>query len=353
MTGTAFRLTLLLLILLILPQVAQQTTARYLLWQPSARAYAMGGTGVALSDAAFGTWQNPATLAKVRGIATSGALVKPFPFFDNSGHAYGAAAIRIAGIGVLAGSFNGFWRTRQLQTDVTGEIIAVDGNKPSIFKPTHWHAKLSYAVNLSENTLIGVGLGLLRTKLSSVRVSAEQEGGKTWSALVDAGFLVSNLLPGATIERSSDRPPVIAADLTPRKPSPGLAFGVSVRNLGPKISYIDDAQKDSPPGMLAAGLAYRPLISDPLDVLLTADFGKEIFESSAIDEMHFGGEFTLLNIFALRGGYWMSSAEGGKDYWTYGIGIITKYAQLSIARYDRSIMPTWHFDSSMTLEFPL
>ncbi|NIU08417.1 MAG: hypothetical protein GWN81_06050, partial [Phycisphaerae bacterium] len=125
---------------------SQNSTARFMLWQPSARSISMGGVGTAIVDNSFAVFYNPAGLAFANGINLAGSFVKPFPFFEHTIHSLTALSASFKGFGTLAISANRFWRERQAITDETGpEIIGVDEKKFNFFKSTHWEIKLSYA----------------------------------------------------------------------------------------------------------------------------------------------------------------------------------------------------------------
>jgi hypothetical protein len=79
---------LFLILILIQPMNAQKSTARFLLWQPSALSHAMGGVGTALHEDAFAMYYNPSALAFSRRFNAVGSLVKPLPFFGNTVHSF-------------------------------------------------------------------------------------------------------------------------------------------------------------------------------------------------------------------------------------------------------------------------
>ena len=62
---------------------AQNAGARFLLWKPSAKSMALGGSGAARFDGASSVYFNPALLSKTESFNLSASYVKPLPFFDN------------------------------------------------------------------------------------------------------------------------------------------------------------------------------------------------------------------------------------------------------------------------------
>ena len=151
---------------------AQNSTARFMLWQPSARSIAMGGAGTAITDNGFAVFYNPAGLAFAKGITAAGSFGKPYPFFKHTIHSLTALSFPLKGCGTLAISANRFWRERQVITSDYGPNgINVNGENLNFFKSTHWEAKLSYATLLNNHMSIGVNISFLRIKLSESPVS--------------------------------------------------------------------------------------------------------------------------------------------------------------------------------------
>lgn len=128
-------------------------------------------------------------------------------------------------------------------------------------------------------------------------------------------------------------------------------MGFSLSNAGPSISFIDNAQKDNPPTLISIGTAYFPVSSPVFTLLFSIDFEKEIFESSPLDYLHLGDEITLFNIVSLRSGYFLDTNSPTTSYFTFGGGIHLKFFSFNIARYKRSLLPSWHFDGTISLEF--
>src|SRR3990172_2774730 len=153
-----------------LPLFSQNSTVRFMLWQPSARSMAMGGAGVAVTDNSFAAFYNPAALAFSK-INLSTSYVEPFPFLENTIHSLTALAIPLRGIGVFGFSANRFWMEGQAYTDESGpEILGGDFVDTNFFKSTHWELKLSYAALLSENVSAGINVSFLKINLAEVNV---------------------------------------------------------------------------------------------------------------------------------------------------------------------------------------
>ena len=131
----------------------------------------------------------------------------------------------------------------------------------------------------------------------------------------------------------------------------GISLGLDASNLGPDISFVDAEQKDSPPSKITLGMSYIPLSSYPVSILVGTDFEERLNENNFIDYIHLGGEVRIFKVLAVRGGYFYGTSENLLSYPTYGFGICLRYVSINIARYNRSLESTWHFDSIISLEF--
>ncbi len=329
---------------------SQNSTARFMLWQPSARSISLGGLGTAIVDNSFAVYYNPAGLAFSKGIDIVGSFVKPFSFFENTIHSLSAVSMSIKDYGTFAISANRFWRERQEITHNTPEIVGIDGEKFSFLKSTHWEAKLSYATLLNRNVSVGINISLLRIKLSNIGAGTELEGGKIYTAMFGGGLLIKNIFPKATLKLMHRHQSNFLMQHANNRDYQGISIGFAVLNVGSKIIFIDDAQKDNPPTLVSLGFAYWPVSSNIYSIMLSTDFEKQIFESSTLDYIHLGTEIRILHLFSVRTGYILDTSKPYTSYFSFGGGIHLKYFSINIARYKRSIVPTWHFDGTISVE---
>ena len=326
----------------------QTTTARFLLWHPSARSIALGGAGAATTNGAFSVFYNPAGLAFAKRFSIVGSLGRPVPFFDNTYHFFSAVSLH-GNAGTIAISTNQFWRERQVRTAEFGGDLGLMGEEFDYFKPMHWEAKISIAALLSNNSSFGFNLSVLRIKLSSLGASAEGGSGKRVTGLFGCGFLVNNIFPGATFQFNRTFRSGLAKVSFRRQPSEGFSIGGSIINVGPKIMFIDADQSDQPPTIATLGIAYLPLAMNVLKILLTADFEKQIHESSKLDYIHLGNEIIIANTFSIRRGYFLDTYGPKNSYNTWGFGLSYRFLNLDVARYKQFILPTWRVDCSITV----
>ena len=135
-----------------------------------------------------------------------------------------------------------------------------------------------------------------------------------------------------------------------------ISFGAALRNLGPKIAYIDASQADPLPQHIVLGTAYELMDTQYHDVLLSFDLYKPLIADGSFlgnlvkawadegmgDELremdlHVGGEYKYglsarqdEAFFALRAGYsWDSDGELKTP--TFGVGLKYNRFQVDVA----------------------
>lgn len=129
----------------------------------------------------------------------------------------------------------------------------------------------------------------------------------------------------------------------------GLSAGLALTNLGTKIGYTNDATggKDYLPANLGLGIAYTAVIDEDNKLMVGLDAVKLLVpsapsDSNAVEQYqgynvpnswghsfsnsayHFslGGEYTFLQSFSVRAGYYLeTAAEGDLRYFTAGLGL--------------------------------
>ncbi len=155
--------------------VSQNTTARFLLWHPSARSIALGGSGTALIDNDFSVFYNPAGMAYEKRIKLFSSYGQPFPFFENTQYAYSGVAVGTS-IGTFGIAINQFWRESQQRTGQFGELLGGFGEDDGLMDPLHWKGSLSFAAIIKPNTAIGMSINLLHMELAKIGAGSEKNG---------------------------------------------------------------------------------------------------------------------------------------------------------------------------------
>lgn len=297
---------------------------------PGARSGAMGETGTAFSNNANALFYNSALLAwqfdpeyKIGGNSFEANLMhsKWLPKFnlDDLYYDYAAARYYIPDFGMVAMSLT-FLNLGDNQW--TGE----NGEDLGTFSSNELALTVGYSFFLQENLSLGTNLKYISSNLapSNIEVGNETGSGQSSSFAIDLGVLW--------------KPDILESN---------LSLGAAINNIGPAMSYVDEAQSDPLPTHLRMGAAYeyeldeynkligtyettRLLIykeGDQADPVLKAMFYSTWFGYSAQDSWNkfthaLGIEYGYNNLFFLRGGYFYEHPdEGNRNFYTMGIGL--------------------------------
>jgi len=344
MKNTMFKLTALIVLLLSAGVIvnAQSQNDRilnvvtsavpFLRISPDARSGGMGDIGIATSPDANSAFWN---LAKT-------------PFNTNQGGIALTYTPWLKDLGlndVYLASLSGFYKLDELQAISAslryfslGNIQFTDnlGNDIALFRPREFAIDAGYSRKLSDNLSIGIALRYINSNLASGNINGVSY--KAGSAV--AGDL--SLFHSGIKEDGS-----------------GLNYGLTLTNLGSKISYTSDAnQRDFIPADLGLGVSYTKVFDESSKMTFGLDVHKLLVPTppSASDsagiaayrnkgvvgswfssfgdapggfseeikefQVSLGTEFWYQNQFALRAGYFYeSSLKGGRKYFTMGAGL--------------------------------
>ena len=327
-----------------------QAAVLLLLTEPGARAIAMGESYVAISDDATVNYFNPATLAgqtkKLLNFTHSEFNAMPYGdwqqgnYFEANpdepsrnysprNYKFLAYAQPVEGWGNIGLNIALLNFGDQVQTGERGQILG----DVSFYDVA---VSAAYGLEIADNMSVGIGLKFIRSRLSP-DFGAGQEHGKGVgnSFATDLGLLW--------------------------KISPTMTFGTALRNLGPKIAYIDASQADPLPQHIVAGLAYKALDTEFNDLLFSVDLYKPLiangsFASNLVKawadeslgdefkekDLHIGVEYKSVfakdfitrneSFFAMRGGYSLDR-DGESKVWTVGVGLKYNMFQVDVAYY--------------------
>ena len=317
------------LCLALLPDRVQATpesraAVLFLLIEPGARAIGMGETYVALADDATASYFNPAALAGQSRKKVNFTHSKWLPgLADDLSYEFLAYSTPVEGwgnIGVNVALLN------------LGEQIRTDerGNAQGTFRSYDMALSAAYGADIGDNMSAGIGLKFIRSNLADQGAGIERGKGVGNSFAADIGLLW--------------------------KMTPEISFGAALRNLGPKIAYIDASQADPLPQHIVLGTAYELMDTQYHDVLLSFDLYKPLIADGSFlgnlvkawadegmgDELremdlHVGGEYKYglsarqdEAFFALRAGYsWDSDGELKTP--TFGVGLKYNRFQVDVA----------------------
>jgi hypothetical protein len=355
------QLTILLFLILSVNSLFAQgeSAVPFLLIAPDARQGGMGEAGVATANNATAIWWNPGGLAfqytdpevDSRGEASL-MHVKWLPQFNFSDlwYDYLAARYYIDDIGMIG---MGITFLNLGQNHATDE----NGNDLGTFDSFEYAVTVSYATKLKDNLGVGINLKYIQSNLTdaNLTVGSENRDGRSSSFAVDLGV---KWIP--------------AYDFFSNR----LSFGANLSNIGPKMTYIDEAQADPLPTNLRMGVAYK-LIDDEFnrmtvvydmnkllvvrndegsDGVFKAMFYSAWTEKDALKRIQhsIGLEYWYGNLIALRAGYFYEDKNyGGRQFLTFGAGL--KYYVFGIdfgyisASEDHPLSDTMRF--SILIEF--
>lgn len=345
------------------------TAVPFLLISPDSRAGGMGEANVAIADNAAAMFWNPAGLGFQRGMDFNFTHANWLPafnadlFYDNLTMKRYIPGYGTFGLGVT-----------YLNLGET-EIRTAQNVAAGVIKSYEFAITGSYGVQIARTFAVGTSVRFIRSALTNVGAGSEQGSGIGTSIAFDLALLWKPQFSGYFADR--------------------LSFGLNISNIGPKMTYIDEAQADPLPTNLKVGFAYKILNDKFNSLTLAADFnkllvnrvtpiigqdtlGNPIFGRPKVDNVFqamissWGGNsgglrsFTMgvgveywygaPQLLALRAGYFYEDPEfGGRRYLTFGAGV--RYAAFGVDfSYLNSVEETHPLDGtvrlSLVLNFP-
>jgi Type IX secretion system protein PorV len=299
---------------------------------PDARSGGMGDVGVATSPDANSSFNNVAKA--VFNTSNTGLSINYVPWLRD-----------LAVNDVYLASLAGFYKldedqalTASLRYFSLGNIQFTDnsGNDLQTFRPREFAIDAGYSRKLSAKSSLGIALRYINSNLASGTVNGVSY--KAGSAVAGDIHYFHN---GA------------------KENGEGINWGVTLSNLGTKISYTSDAtQKDFIPANLGIGAAYTKVFDEDNKITFAIDAHKLMVPtppavgdsaglanyrskgvlgswfssfgdapgkfSEELQEFNFalGGEYWYNNQFAFRAGYFYENPnKGNRKYFTVGAGL--------------------------------
>lgn len=305
-------------------QGAASTAVPFLLISPNSRASAMGESGVAVADDVSALFWNPAGLGIQKGQELSLSHSNWLPQFAQSDlfFEYVNYKLHIPEIDGTVGTALTFLNLGEFER--RGEGNEYLGR----FKSFELAWSLAYGTRIDEDLSLGLSLRLIHSSLSQVATAQEQGSGTATAVAGDVGLLY--------------RPTKFdlggGMDLSDR-----FAIGLALSNMGPSITYIDEAQSDPLPTTLRLGFSADLVKQEYNRLTLTADFTKLIISRTDKKADPFFTALTkswdqraVLNTFTLGTGieYWYSDFlalrfgffhedpnQGNRRFLTFGAGV--------------------------------
>jgi long-subunit fatty acid transport protein len=277
-----------------------EAAAPSLIISPSARAWGLGQSYVAVADDATAMYWNPGGLGFLDGSHISLTHSQLIPmladdvYFESLNFAHNLRDVGTIGFNAIYLTYGKWWETTE-----SGEQVE---------EHTSYEFALGgyYAFALNKNNAIGVGLKVSRVFLAP---ATEQTGfveGAGWSFAADFGFL------GKVGER--------------------FAYGVALQNLGPDMSFVSKDESAPLPRTLRGGIAVKPFISETYTSLISFELTKaligldDVFTKGKFSEVtrdatiNGGAEVMIANFVAPRLGY-IYDHDGKIEGFTFGFGI--------------------------------
>ena len=233
--------------------------AIFLLISPGARAGGMGEAQVAVANDAYASFWNPAGLAFLEGSEMALMHVNWLPnLADDMYYEFFAYRKHFPYLGTLGG---------HLIYLNLGEQIRM-GESPDDYLGTFTSymmaLSLSYSSLLSPKSSLGINAKISYQHLTEFGAGGEQGKGTSTDFGFDIGYLRKEFL------------------------TPNLTIGLTVTNIGPKVSFIDPAQADPQPTNFTLGLNYAVVNSEFNKLHLVYDVDKLLV--AAYPDMDWDGD---------------------------------------------------------------
>lgn len=229
-----------------------ESAVPFLLIGPNSLNAGMGETGTGMINDASAMFWNPAGLGFQKGNQVSITHSPWLPglglsdlFYDYLAGKYYLKKLK-GTIGVSITYLN------------IGKIIKTDefGNEIGDYQAFDGALAVGYGTKVTKDMAVGIVTRFIYSKLAVDPVAGEQGTGTAY----DLSFDISMLY----------RPSKTKLKFLNNK----FGVGVNLSNIGPKVTYVDNAQADPLPTNLRLGLAYDIYQSEYNNLTLTADFAK-------------------------------------------------------------------------------
>ncbi len=256
------KISILLLFIIMVAGIGDEIKAQgeaavpFLLLAPDSRAGGLGESGAGLADNSAAIFWNPAGIAFLTGSEVSVTHSNWLPQFGLDDLFYDYLTYRQY-IDDLNGSV-----TASITYMNFGEFIRTASNSPEqigTFRSFDAALTLGYATKVHSDWGLGFNFRIIHSRLSDKPTENEQGSGVATSVSFDL----------SAMWRPEELDIPLIGDFGNR-----LSIGLNLSNLGPKISYIDQAQADPIPTNFRLGFAFRLFEDDFNSLTYTLDFSK-------------------------------------------------------------------------------
>lgn len=235
-----------------------EASALFLLISPGARAGGMGEAQVAVANDAYASYWNPAGLAFLEDSEIALMHVNwlqnlvPDMYYE-----FLAYHKHVPSLGTLGGHIIFLNLGEQERRGENNEDLGT-------FTSFMYALTLSYGAKISPYSAIGLNAKILHQNLTGKGAGAERGEGVSTDFAFDLAYLHKGFLTSK------------------------LDMGITITNIGPKVSFIDEAQADPMPTNLTLGLNYRIIDTEFNRLNLVVDFDKMLVAS--YPEMDWDGD---------------------------------------------------------------
>ena len=231
----------------------------FLLISPGARAGGMGEAHVAVANDAYATFWNPAGLAFLKGSELALMHVNWLPnLADDMFYEFFAYRKHIPYLGTIGGHLIYLSLGEQIRMGETPDDYL------GTFTSYMMALSLSYSSLLTPKSSLGINAKVSYQHLTEFGAGGEKGKGTSTDFGFDIGYLHKEFL-------------------TPR-----LTIGMTVTNIGPKVSFIDPAQADPQPTNFTLGLNYAIVNSQYNKINIVYDVNKLLV--AAYPDMDWDGD---------------------------------------------------------------
>lgn len=241
----------------------------FLLLAPDSRAGGIGESGSGLADNSAAIFWNPAGIAFLSGSEVSITHSNWLPQFNLD-------------------LFYDYLTYRQYIEDISGSVTAsitymnfgefvrtgeADPTPLGTFRSFDAALTVGYATKLSNDWGLGLNFRVIHSRLSDQPTGEEKGKGVATSVSFDIATMW--------------RPEKFVLPLVDEDIGGKLSIGINLSNLGPKITYIDQAQADPIPTNFRLGFAYKVIDDEFNSLIYTLDFSKLLVRKTT-KEIPFG-----------------------------------------------------------------
>jgi hypothetical protein len=323
-----------LILLFAVPASAQVSTSAvpFLLIAPNSRASGMGEAGAALADDVWAQFWNPAGYAFQTGSQLAISHANWLPGFGLS-DLWIAHTIYKQEVPEFDGTVSGGLTYLNL-----GEFIQTASTGPEEigrFKGYEFAITVGYSTRVLEELGLGVNARFIHSRLAPFGTEEEQGRGVASGISFDVGLLY--------------KPRSVIIPFTDTDIGGAFRMGVNLSNVGPNLTYIDQAQSDPLPMNFRLGFAYDILQSDFNNLTYIIDFNKLLVRRNSkgttdpfyralyyswvdksfreelrdiVTTMGFEYWYGAPKLIALRLGYFYEDPQyGNRKFMTFGAGL--------------------------------